>query len=311
MTDLNIKGEISMSLPKLPRKFSYRRKPVTLSIPFTSCNINSKFYRLAIAEVVPMTGVVPFDWKCFAVVPNWLSEFVADPCSCCGGPKRLAVLYFGYDTLKEAKAVQERFKRVNRSTAISNDDKERVILRQVLEVAESLGERPTLALSDGTEVPWRDHPMFRLPKLPRKFSYPHKPVTLSIPFTNCKINSKFYRQAIAEVVPMTGVVPFDWEHFPVAPEWLSECVADPCPCCGGPKRLAVLFFGYDTLEEAKAVEERLTLVNHITAIWTDDEEPAMLRPTFEQAEVRGERPTITLDDGTEVPWRDHPMFRVN
>jgi hypothetical protein len=150
-----------------------------------------------------------------------------------------------------------------------------------------------------------------LPKLPRKYSYPHKPVTLSIPFTGCKINSKFCRQAIAEVVPTTGVVPFDWEYFPVAPEWLAECVADPCPCCGRPKHLAVFFFGYGTLEEAKAVEKRLTLVHQITAIWTDDEEPTMLRHTLEQAETHGERPTMTLGDGTEVPWRDHAMFRVN
>jgi hypothetical protein len=126
-------------------------------------------------------------------------------------------------------------------------------------------------------------------------------VTLSIPFTNCKINSKFYRQAIAELVPMIGVVPFDWEYFRVAPGWLSECVADPCLCCGRPMRLAVFFFGYDTLEEAGAVEERFTLVNQIRAIWTDDEEPAILRQSLEQAEARGERPTITLDDGTEVP----------
>jgi hypothetical protein len=73
----------------------------------------------------------------------------------------------------------------------------------------------------------------------------------------------------------------------------------------------VFFFGYDTLEEAKAVEERFTLVHQITAIWTDDEESTMLRQTLEQAEAHGERPTMTLRDGTEVLWRDHPMFRVN
>jgi len=97
-------------------------------------------------------------------------------------------------------------------------------------------------------------------------------VTLAIPFTNCKINSEFYRQVIAAAVPMTGVVPFDWEYVPVARGWLSECVADPCPCCDGPKRVAVFYFGYDTLKEAEAVEERFMLVTQIKAIRIGHEE---------------------------------------
>jgi hypothetical protein len=145
-----------------------------------------------------------------------------------------------------------------------------------------------------------------LPKLPPKFSYPEKPVTLSIPCTTCgDIDVAWFARVIADYVPITGVVPFDWCEMEQVPERLRGAVT-----YKGAK-LAVFFFGFDTLAEAQAVQARFAQHERVAEIWTADEQRAALCQFLEQAEACGERPTIGDGASPEVYWRDHPMFRVN
>jgi hypothetical protein len=153
-------------------------------------------------------------------------------------------------------------------------------------------------------------PKFRLPK---KFSYPKKPVTMTIPCTaSARIDRAFYAMAIANYVPLTGIVPFDWCRAPggIPEHWRANGNINAAAI-----DMATFFFGFDNLDEAKAAEARLKAQRIPCQIWDADEERVICRKYFEDLEAQypDARPTISAIEGNEpeVYWRDHPMFRVS
>jgi hypothetical protein len=144
--------------------------------------------------------------------------------------------------------------------------------------------------------------------LPEKFSYPKKPVTLAVPviFSKCHCTiEELLGDAIRQYVELTGINPFDWEHMqPVPLRFQSHMKPG--------DKFYVVWFGFDTLDEAHAVRAEFDAINRHVEITTEAEERESIRRYLELVEERSsERPTYDAGDGVgEMYWRDHPYFKV-
>jgi hypothetical protein len=143
--------------------------------------------------------------------------------------------------------------------------------------------------------------------LPEKFSYPKKPVTLAVPviFSRCHCTiEELLGDAIRQYVELTGIVPFDWEPMPVPPCFQSQMKPG--------DKFYVVWFGFDTLDEAHAVKAKFSAMRRHVEITTEAEERESIRRYLELVEEQGgERPTYDAEDGLgEMYWRDHPYFKA-
>jgi hypothetical protein len=143
--------------------------------------------------------------------------------------------------------------------------------------------------------------------LPEKFSYPKKPVTLAVPviFSRCHCTiEELLGDAIRQYIELTGIVPFDWEPMPVPPCFQSQMKPG--------DRFYVVWFGFDTLDEAHAVKAKFSAIERAVDITTEAEERKSMRRYLELVEEQtGDRPTYDAEDGLgEIYWRDHPHFKA-
>jgi hypothetical protein len=112
--------------------------------------------------------------------------------------------------------------------------------------------------------------------LPDKFSYPKKPVTLAVPviFSRCHCTiEELLGDAIRQYVELAGIVPFDWEQM------------DPVPLAFLPQmnpgdKFYVVWFGFDTLDEAHAVKAKFEAIKRPVDITTEAEERESIHATF-------------------------------
>jgi hypothetical protein len=144
--------------------------------------------------------------------------------------------------------------------------------------------------------------------VPPKFSYPKKPVTLAVPviFTKCCCTTaQLLGDAIRQYVKLTGIVPYDWDRILPAPERFRVQMKP------GDKYYLV-WFGFDTMEEAEAAKAKFNAINRAADIWTEVEEREACRRHMEKLEKETDaRPTYDAGDGTgAMYWRDHPYFKA-
>ncbi len=144
--------------------------------------------------------------------------------------------------------------------------------------------------------------------VPEKFLYHQKPVTLAVPglFTKCRCTpAERLGGAIRNYTELTGIVPFDWEYVSPVPEAYQSRMTGP------DDEFCSFFFGFDTMEEAVAVEAKFNAIHRHVDIWTEEEEREDLRCYFEQVEKESdESPTYDFGDSRgEMYWRDHPFFQ--
>ena len=154
----------------------------------------------------------------------------------------------------------------------------------------------------------RKYPMTNLRKmlkrsvLPTKFSYPKKPITLTL--VVLAATTERLGGVIRRYTELTGIVPFDWEQNGQVPAVYQ-------PRLKPGHRFCVLYFGFDTMREARAAKAKCGATNDCLSalIMTEAQERETVRRFLEQVESESDaRPTITTDDGREIYWRDHPEF---
>jgi len=150
----------SGDIAEVPEQFSYPKKPVTLAVPglFTKC-LCTPAERLggAIRQYTELTGIIPFDWHDVSPVPEVYRPWMKRP------DDEFWVFYFGFDTMKEALAVEAKFNAINRHVVIRTEEEERESLRRDFEqIEKESSERVTYDGGDGCgEMYWRDHPYFQ------------------------------------------------------------------------------------------------------------------------------------------------------
>jgi hypothetical protein len=270
-------GELMTTLPE---KFSYPKKPVTMAVPglFTKCRCTPT-ERLggAIRNYTELTGIVPFDWEYVSPVPEAYQSRMARP------DDEFCTFLFGFDTMEEALAVEAKFNAINGHVVIWTEEEEREDLRLHLEHIEKQGdERPTYDGGDGRgPMYWRDHPYFQegwrdycqqlrpvRATVPEKFSYPEKPITLHVPVIFTKSLGSTEEQlgdAICHFTELAGIVPYNWEHITSVPEAHQSKLKSP------DDKLYLVWFGFDTMDEASAVKAKFDAVNRYVVI-TDEAE---------------------------------------
>jgi hypothetical protein len=143
--------------------------------------------------------------------------------------------------------------------------------------------------------------------VPEKFSYPKRPITLTVPviFTPCHCTTaELLGDAIHQYVGLAGIVPFDWEHIEPPPQGYQSLM-------GPDDKFFFVWFGFNTIEEAQAVKAKFDAMKRHVIITTEEEERENLRRYFEQVEKESnERITYDGGDGRgEMYWRDHPYFQ--
>jgi hypothetical protein len=101
--------------------------------------------------------------------------------------------------------------------------------------------------------------------VPEKFSYPKKPVTICVPviYTPCRYTTEErLGDTIRYFSELAGFVPFDWEHISPA--------------------VYVVYFGFDTVDAAVAVQAKFEANECPVIILTEAEEREIIRRHLEQ-----------------------------
>jgi hypothetical protein len=144
--------------------------------------------------------------------------------------------------------------------------------------------------------------------LPPKFSYPNKPITMTVPLFLTKCSSTWAEllgDAIRQYTELAGIVPFDWEEIsPVPKGWQSGMRRSD-------DKFYLVHLGFDTKEQALEAKAKFTAIKREDIdIWTEEEVREDMRRCFEGIE-KGSDDRIVLDggNGREIYWRDHPLFQ--
>jgi hypothetical protein len=129
--------------------------------------------------------------------------------------------------------------------------------------------------------------------MPKKFSYPKRPITLTaeVNITGGRLTGKLEKKIINRATELAGTVPFDWAMLDGYP-------------------LFAAFFGFETWELALAAQARLQNSNFGSRLWNQDEENQILGKSMRQAEAEGYEVTLTQEDdeSVEFDWRNDPAF---
>jgi hypothetical protein len=269
----------------LPPKFSYRKKPFTLTVPvlFTKCCCTTaELLGDAIRQYIELTGIAPFDWEHISPVPEAYQSWMKRPDDVFYG------VYFGFDTMDDALAAKANFDAINRYVIITTEAEEREALRRYGEqIEKESDERPTYDGGDGRgELYWRDHPYFQAgwrdylehvrrerTALPEKFSQPERPITLHLPVMFTKSLGSIEEQladAIRDFTEVVGIDPFDWEHISPVPETCQSQMRAPDDV------IYRLRFGFDTMDEALAAKASLEAIDCHVGVITEEGEPQSL-----------------------------------
>jgi hypothetical protein len=264
----------------LPKKFSYGKKPITMAVPvlFSKCRCTTaKLLSDAIQQYTEFTGIVPFDWERISPVPEGFRSEMKR------ANDKFYVVYFGFDTMEEALAAKANFDTIKRHVDIWTEFEEHERIRHGLEQIEAESDaRPIYDAGDGRgPMYWRDHPYFqegwrdycqqlRLDRtaVPEKFSYPERPITLHVPVIFTKRLGSTEEQlsdAIRHFTEVAGFVPYDWKHITSVPEACQSKLKSP------DDKLYLVWFGFDTMDEALAAKARFDAVNRYVVI-TDEAE---------------------------------------
>jgi hypothetical protein len=285
----------------VPPKFSYPKKPITLTVPvmFTKCCCTTaELLGDAIREYVELTGIVPFDWEQISPVPEAYQSLLKRP------DDKFYAVHFGFDAIEEALTVKAKFEAINRYVIVTTEEEEREDLRRHFEqIEKESNERITYDGGDGRgEMYWRDHPFFQdgwrdylqqvrrdRVAVPEKFSYPEKPITLRFPVMFTKTLGNTEEQlagAIRYFTEVAGIVPFNWEHKSSIPEAYQSNMRRP------DDNLYLLWFGFDTMQDALAAKARFDAINKVDVVITDEaEEPENLR----------QAPQTNREEGQQAP----------
>ena len=145
--------------------------------------------------------------------------------------------------------------------------------------------------------------------VPERFSYPKKPVTLSVPviFTQCRCTTvELLGDAIRQYIELAGIVPFDWEQISPVPEAYQSQMRTP------DDEFYIVYFGFDTMDAAMAVKAKFEAIKRHVVVRTEAEEREIVRQFLEQAERESdERAIYDAGDGRgPMYWRDHPHFQA-
>jgi hypothetical protein len=270
----------------VPPKFSYPKKPVTLSVPvmFTKCCCTTaELLADAIREYVELTEIVPFDWEQISPVPEAYQSHMRTP------DDKFYAVYFGFDSIDKAQAAKAKFNAIDRHEIITTEAEERESLQRYFEqIEKESNERVTYDGGDGRgEMYWRDHPYFQegwrdycqqvrqeRAAVPEKFSYPEKPITLHVPVSfakNIGSTEEHLADAIRYFTEVAGIVPFDWKHISSVPEAHQSKLGSP------DGKFYLVWFGYDTMDEALAAKARFDAIGRDVVITTEEDEPRSLR----------------------------------
>ena len=125
---------------------------------------------------------------------------------------------------------------------------------------------------------WSQHVSQERAAAPKKFSRPKK-ITLAAPLIfpeSLSLTPEFLGQIISGHIEVTGTVPVDWGYVWPVPE-----LYQPMTESGG--KLYGIWFGFDTMEEALAVQSKFDAIGSNVDVWTDAEEQS-LRRYLEQTE---------------------------
>jgi hypothetical protein len=127
--------------------------------------------------------------------------------------------------------------------------------------------------------------------MPKKFSYPKKPITVTaeVNMTGERLTKKIEKKIINRATELAGIVPFDWKMH---------------------GHLFVAFFGFWTWESALAAQARLQDSNFHSHLWDEDVENQILGKFMRQAEAEGYEVRLHPhdDESVEVDWKNDPAF---
>src|SRR5215468_2787061 len=90
----------------LPRKFAYRKKPITMVVPvlFTKCNCSwAELLGDAIRQYTELAGIVPFNWEQISPVPEAFQSWMKRP------DDVFYEVLLGFDTMDNALAAKAKF----------------------------------------------------------------------------------------------------------------------------------------------------------------------------------------------------------
>jgi hypothetical protein len=267
----------------VPEKFSYPKKPNTLTVPvmFPKCRCTTaELLGDAIRQYVELTEIDPFDWERISPVPETFQSHMRRP------DDKFYAVHFGFDTIEEAMTVKAKFEAINRYVIITTKEEERENLRRYFEqIEKESNERVTYDGGDGRgEMYWRDHPYFQegwrdhlervrseRTALPEKFSYSEKPITLHVPVSFNKSLGRTEEQladAIRYFTELARIVPFNWDISQV-PEAHQSMLGSP------DDKFYLVWFGFDTMDEALAAKARFDAVGRYVLIDTEEDEPGL------------------------------------
>jgi hypothetical protein len=140
-------------------------------------------------------------------------------------------------------------------------------------------------------------------------SPPEKLVTMTVPVILPawhRPTAELWGEIIRESIELTGIVPFDWEYLSPVPEsaiFQSETGLDDA--------VFLMFFGFDTIDEAHTVKAKFDAIKRLVIIATKVEVREKLQHQFEEIEEESnERPICDVGDGRgPMYWRHHPYFQ--
>jgi len=127
--------------------------------------------------------------------------------------------------------------------------------------------------------------------MPKKFSYPKRPITLTaeVNMIGERLTGKIKKKLINRATELAGTVPFDWMIHGY---------------------LFVAFFGFDSMETALAAQARLQDSNFHSHLWDEDVENQIAGKVMRQAEAEGYEVSLHLhnDESVELDWKNDPAF---